>query len=154
MSSYASIYMNNPTAGGTDGTAVSEEHAMTAPISATLTVTTTAGAEAAVKCAIRCNTGYQTLGNTVLSLYSYDSTTKTYSAGGGTTGKFRLAADNAYTSPSAALAGAAWSDTLTISSTVGGTNTIFWVRMTADAGDAPIKDSSVAIHHEELIEPV
>lgn len=36
MGAYHHIYMNNPTAGGTDGTMVSEGHVLTAPVSATL----------------------------------------------------------------------------------------------------------------------
>lgn len=152
MANLLHIFMNNPTVGGVDGTQVSEEHTLTSPISATLTVTAEAGAETAIKCALRCDTGYQTTGNVVLSLYSYDSSTGKYTAGGGTTGNIKLAADNKYTDAEAALAGATWSDSLTITDVIGATNHIFWVKMTAAAGDTPVKDTSVALHHEETVE--
>lgn len=153
MANLLHVYMNNPTSGGTDGTAVSEEHAMTAPITSTLTVTAAAGAEVAIKCALRCDSGYQTTGDIALSLSSYDSTTKTYTTGYAG-GKVKLAADNSYADSAAALAGATWADTLTISDVVGSANKIFWVKLVAAAGDTPIKDGSIAVHHEETIEAV
>lgn len=152
MANLMHIFMNNPTVGGVDGTQVSEEHTLTSPISATLTVTATAGASAAIKCALRCDAGYQTTGNVLLSLYSYDNSTGNYTAGGGNTGNVKLAADNGYTDAAAALAGAAWSDHLAISDVIGATNVIFWVKMSAAAGDTPVRDTSVAIHHEETVE--
>jgi hypothetical protein len=52
------------------------------------------------------------------------------------------------------LAGATWADTLTISDVVGSANKIFWVKLVAAAGDTPIRDGSIAVHHEETIEAV
>ena len=63
MANQIHIYTNNPTAAGTDGTLVSEENAMTTPISAILAVTAATGASKAVKCAVRCDAGYAVRGD-------------------------------------------------------------------------------------------
>lgn len=144
------VYTNNPTASATDGTQVSEEHALTSPISGTLTVTADTGADVAVKCAVRCDSGYQTTGDTVLSFYTYDSTAKTYSAYTGS--NYKIAADNNYADATTALSSATWGTTLTISDVIGATNKVFWVKMSAAAGATPVKDTSVAIHHTEITE--
>lgn len=54
MSRLCSIYAGNPTAGGTDGTEVSDSGTLTSPVSATVE----RGESATVTCACRCATGY------------------------------------------------------------------------------------------------
>lgn len=76
---YFHIYMNSPTAGGTDGTAVSEDHAFTAPISAVLNAT---NAESKIiKLAVRCESGYETVGNVTLKKLYWDGSTTAESGG-------------------------------------------------------------------------
>lgn len=70
MNDYIHLYMNNPTAGGVDGTMVSEDHSFTAPLSAVLNATN--NEVKLFKVAIRCADGFETVGNTVLSKKYYD----------------------------------------------------------------------------------
>ena len=62
---YINIYMNNPTAGATDGTAVSTDGANTAPISFTLDASQEA--TQILPLAIRTEAGYITSGTTTIS---------------------------------------------------------------------------------------
>lgn len=52
---YLNVYMNNPTADGTDGTQVSTDGANTSPISATLDASK--AESSVIKCALRCESG-------------------------------------------------------------------------------------------------
>lgn len=70
MNDYIHLYMNNPTAGGVDGTMISEDHSFTAPLSAVLNATN--NEIKLFKVAIRCADGFETVGNTVLSKKYYD----------------------------------------------------------------------------------
>lgn len=92
MANLLKVYTGSPTAGGTNGTEVSEEHVLTSPISASLIVSATTGASAAIKCALRCTSGYQTTGDTALSFKQYSSGAYVAYSGG----KYKLAADNGY----------------------------------------------------------
>lgn len=92
MANLLKVYTGSPTAGGTNGTEVSEEHVLTSPISASLIVSATTGASVAVKCALRCTAGYQTTGDTALSFKQYSSGAYVAYSGG----KYKLAADNGY----------------------------------------------------------
>ena len=86
---YFHLYMNNPTAGGTDGTQVSEDHAFTAPISAVLNASN--NESKLIKLAIRCESGYETVGNVELKkLYWNGSTT---AETGGNLDKWKFAKD-------------------------------------------------------------
>lgn len=76
---YFHLYMNNPTAGGTDGTQVSEDHAFTAPISAVLNATE--AESRVIKMAIRCVEGFATVGSTVLKKLYYDGSTTAETGG-------------------------------------------------------------------------
>ena len=68
MSEYISLYMNNPTKGGTDGTAVSENMSQTSPVSVVLNATE--NEVKAVKAALRCAEGYKTSGKPEFPLLS------------------------------------------------------------------------------------
>lgn len=86
---YFHLYMNNPTAGGTDGTQVSEDHAFTAPVSAVLNATN--NESKIIKLAARCAAGYETLGTTTLSKKYYNGTTEADT--GGNIDKWKFAPD-------------------------------------------------------------
>lgn len=62
---YINIYMNNPTAGGIDGTAVSTDGDFTAPISFTLDASL--NESQTQKLAIRTESGFVTKGTTTIS---------------------------------------------------------------------------------------
>lgn len=90
MGVYHHIYMNNPTAGAQDGTAISENGAMTAPLSVTLDAAS--NESKIMKLAIRCEEGYETIGDTVVAPY-HDNGDGSYSPAGGNVGKWQLAKD-------------------------------------------------------------
>lgn len=145
MAANLKIYTGTVTAGGTDGTAVSEGTG-SAPITASLVVSDTAGAETAIKCAIRCGSGYTTTGDTILKTVVDQSGSWVDYSGA----NVKLAADNNYADGAAAISGATWENSLTISN-LGATNIIFWVKMSAAAGATPDNDSSVAIYHNATV---
>ena len=62
---YINVYKNNPTEGGTDGTAVSTDGAFTAPL--TFTLDASQGESQTLKCALRTEAGYITTGTTTIS---------------------------------------------------------------------------------------
>ena len=145
MANKLHVYINNPTAGGTDGTAASDNGAQTNPIMASLVVDDNTDAEVAVKCALRCDSGYHTQGNTVLSFVDSQGTAVT-------SNYYKLATDNNYASSAAALTGASWSDTLTISTSIEDTNTVFWVKLSAAKGTSASNDTSVSLKREAITE--
>lgn len=62
---FINVYMNNPTEGGTDGTAVSTNGDFTSPLSFVLDASLNENKVA--KCAIRTESGYVTSGTTTIS---------------------------------------------------------------------------------------
>ena len=118
---YIGLYMNNPTAGGTDGTAVSLDGSETAPLSVILDAA--ANEAKTVKCAVRCGSGYKTSGDTTIS-FEGESAAK-WSA--------------------ADTEGGTFSSSLTISDSVGATNRVFFVRVASSSDETPRKDTSVKI---------
>lgn len=62
---YINAYINNPTAGGTDGTAVSTDGANTSPISFVLDASE--NESQIIKCALRTEPGYTTTGTVTIS---------------------------------------------------------------------------------------
>jgi hypothetical protein len=89
MATYHHLYTNDPTAGGTDGTMVSEGRLFTSPIIATLNASESETKY--IKCAIRCDSNYYSVGEASLTLGSWNG--GSYSPGGGNTGKFALCKD-------------------------------------------------------------
>ena len=65
MNEYINLYMDNPTAGEQDGTAVSLEDAGNAPLTAILDASK--NESRTIRCALRCQEGYRTEGETTLS---------------------------------------------------------------------------------------
>lgn len=109
---FCHLYMNNPTAGATDGTQVSEDHAFTAPISAVLNASN--NESKVIKMAIRCASGFGTVGNVELKkLYWNGSTT---AETGGNIDKWKFARDTSIPAACTYTIGtnAASGDTVTI----------------------------------------
>ena len=127
------IYMNNPTAGSTDGTAISSGD-NSLPLSATLDATQS---ETAIfKCAVRCESGYEV------------SSDMTITTSGTSCDKWKLALDDDYANATIASVMCDWSSEITLES-VTAVNKVFWVkRVTGDSTETPSNDSSVKIKAE------
>ena len=119
---YINLYKGNPTAGGTDGTLVSLDGVGTSPISFTLNAATSESKTQ--KVALRCESGYQTTGD--VEIYAYGQNEDMW--------QFCATESGTYTS------------TLTISSTIDATNTVFWVKALSDNSEEPGVDTSVDIY--------
>jgi len=118
---YINIYKNNPTAGGTDGTAVSTDGAYTSPVTVTLDAAQSESQK--VKLAIRCETGYNTYGNTVIS------------DNGDTNDRWKLCLTENGT----------YTDSITIPSTIDDTNTIFYAQASSASTETPATDRTVSL---------
>lgn len=117
---YIHMYMGNPTSGSTNGTLVSEDTELS-PISVTLNATDNQ-VSSAITLALRCESGYKTTGNTVIT------------PTGDTAEKWALSAD-----------GTDWEDygdPLTISASIGATNTLFYAKAKATSDETPANDTS------------
>ncbi|WP_196607378.1 hypothetical protein [Pectinatus frisingensis] len=136
MGTYISLYNNNPTAAGVDGSILSEDGTQTAPLIATLNATK---AESLIqKCAVRCAAGYKTAGNTTISFNGANAT------------KWSIAPDNNYADATAAAA-AVYANTLTITDIITAANNIFWIKTTSSADEQPQNDVSVSIQVNTVI---
>lgn len=128
---YLNVYMNNPTADGTDGTQVSTDGANTSPISATLDASKEENA--VIKCALRCESGYKTSADGVA--LSFDGTTAT---------KW-LVAYSASNTGDTAPSDSAFASTATIPVQIEQKNVIFWVKATSSKDENPANDTSVKL---------
>lgn len=118
---YINVYKNNPTAGGTDGTAVSTDGAYTAPITVTLDASQNESEK--VKLAIRTESGYTTSGNTTIS----DS--------GDTNDRWKLCLTENGT----------YTDSITISSAITNANVVFYAQASSASTETPQTDRSVSL---------
>ena len=134
MAELLHIYMNNPTAGSTDGTEVSSGTEL-APISVLLDAGK--GEQKAVKCAVRCESGFHIDGVLTIKFV------------GDHADKWKVAMDNKYTAQTA-LESADWKDSISLSG-VADKNTIFWVKALSTADEQPQQDESVDIQAEGLL---
>ena len=134
MAELLHIYMNNPTAGSTDGTEVSSGTEL-APISVLLDAGK--GEQKAVKCAVRCESGFRIDGTLTVKFV------------GDHAGKWKAATDNKYTAETA-LESAEWKDSILLSGVVD-KNTIFWVKALSTTDEPPQQDTSVDIQAEGLL---
>ena len=134
MAELLHIYMNNPTAGSTDGTEVSSGTEL-APISVLLDAGK--GEQKAVKCAVRCESGFRIDGTLTVKFV------------GDHADKWKAATDNKYTAETA-LESAEWKDSISLSN-VADRNTIFWVKAISTADEKPQQDVSVDIQAEGLL---
>ena len=135
MAQYLHVYMNNPTAGSTDGTEISSND-NTLPL--TVTLDASQAESKAVKCAVRCDTGYEIEGD--VNVY-FEGTNAA---------KWTAAPDNSYSDASVALASATWSNTIILTD-VGATNKIFWVKAASATSEAPQNDRSVKLKVSGLV---
>ena len=125
---YINVYNNNPTAGGTDGNAVSLDGAQTNPVSVTLDASISQSET--VKLALRCDSGYTTTGNTTVTATGTSAARWTF-----------CATENG-----------TYASTLTISTAIGTTNTLFYAKATSLSNETPAVDTSVSIEVTAQIE--
>ena len=133
--SHIHLYMNNPTAGGVDGTEISAGDE-TLPL--TFTLDASKGESGAAKCGVRCESGYSIEGGT--SIYAIGANSETWS----------FAIDNNYSSASDALIFASWESTLTLAD-VANTNKIFWAKSTTSTQTTPAHIRTTDIIAEGLV---
>ncbi len=118
---YINLYMNNPTAGGTDGTAVSLDGSQAAPL--TFTLDATSGEAKTMKCAVRCESGYTASGDVTISF------------SGTNAAKWGVCATENGT----------FAGSLTLSGGVGNTNRLLYIRAQATPDEQPQRDESVSV---------
>lgn len=124
------LYKGNPTAGGTDGTAVSMAGNFSSPVQFTLDASQN---ESAIqKLAVRCNSGYKTSGVTTISDNNdtADRLKLSFSDSGG------------------------WADTLTINDSIGAANVIFYVKASSSSNELPQLDRGTSLKVTAVIEAV
>ena len=118
---YINLYNGNPTVGLTDGNLVSTGGAQTNPVAFTLDASQSESATA--KLALRCESGYHTTGNTVISFT-------------GTSAGYWTVCDTE---------NGTYASTLTISTSIDTTNTIFWVKASSATTETPSVDTFVTL---------
>ena len=134
MAELLHIYINNPTEGSKDGTAVSSGTELS-PISVLLDAGK--GEQKAVKCAVRCESGFHIDGTLTVKFV------------GDHADKWKVASNNGYTVETA-LESAEWKDVISLQN-VRDTNTVFWVKALSSADEPPQQDMSVDIQAEGLL---
>ena len=135
MAKHLHLYMNNPTAGNTDGTEISSGDD-TLPLNVTLDANK--AETKAVKCAVRCDTGYEVEGDT--SIYFEGTNAE----------KWQVGTDEGYADATTALNMAQWGTTLILGG-VAATNSIFWVKVSSTVGENPQNDRTVNLIAEGLV---
>lgn len=118
---YINLYKNNPTAGATDGTAVSTDGAFTEPFSFTLDASQ--NESQTLQAAIRTEQGYQTTGTTVIS-------------------------DNNDTNDRLKLcwtADGTFADSISTANSISSVNTIFFIQASSASTENPQTDRSASI---------
>lgn len=139
MNNYINLYMNNPTAGGTDGTVISTDNAENAPLTAVLDASQSESK--IMKCAVRCESGYEAQAGALLG------------ASGTTASKWTFALDNNYADAEAA-ASAVYASQIIFPNAIDTTNTIFWAKAASSSDESPGNDITVNIFCRVTIAPV
>lgn len=129
------FYMNNPTAGDTDGTEISNN---TNVLPLTLTLDASKEESKAAKCAICCDSCYSISGG--VSIYS----------SGDNSAKWQFALDNNFADSNTALTFATWQDSI-VAENVGSANVIFWARASSTSLESPQNDRTVKINGSGLV---
>ncbi len=127
---YINIYSVNPTAGSVDGTLVSTDGDQTAPIVVSLDASQNESKK--IKLGIRCESGYETTGDTVISVYN----------------------DNQNKWALCLTENGAFVSSITISNTIGATNVIFWARASSSSSESPTRDTSVFLRVVTTIQAI
>lgn len=117
---YISLYKKNPTLNGKDGEQISENGAMTSPLEVVLNAT--ANEEKTLSLAIRCSEGYETVGDTKLTIEN------------DTDDKWGISLD-----------GVTFSKEITITEVITDVNTIFYVKVTSSNEEPPHSNKLVTI---------
>lgn len=117
---YISLYKKNPTMGEKDGVQISENGAMTSPLEVVLNASE--NEEKILTLAIRCADGYETIGETELSIEN------------DTEDKWSISLD-----------GADYSKSITITDIVKDTNILFYVKITSSNTEPPHSNKLVTI---------
>ncbi len=118
---YINLYMNNPTAGGTDGTAISTDGTYTSPL--TVSLDAAINESKTVKLAVRTETGYTTTGSTTIS------------DNGDTNDHWKLCLSENGT----------FTDSITISNAITDVNTVFYAKASSADTEIPSTDRSVSL---------
>lgn len=118
---FINLYMNNPTAGGTDGTAISTDGTYTSPL--TVSLDAAINESKTVKLAVRTETGYTTTGSTTIS------------DNGDTNDRWKLCLTENGT----------FTDSITISNAVTDVNTVFYAKASSADTEVPSTDRSVSL---------
>lgn len=132
--SYIHMYQGNPTAGGSDGTQISEGTG-TAPISFTLNASNNQVSNP-MTVALRCDANYQTT----------SGVNTTVTPTGTTAAKWRLSLDG--------TTWGAWGSALTITTQITAVNTLLYVEAEATSDEAPQNDKSVTLNVQAQVEAV
>lgn len=127
---YINLYMNNPTAGGTDGTAISTDGTYTSPL--TVSLDAAINESKTVKLAVRTEAGYTTSGDTVIS----DT--------GDTNDRWKLCMTENGT----------FTDSITISNAITNANTVFYAKASSVDTELPSTDRSVSLRVMSVITAV
>ena len=135
MAQHLHIYMNNPTAGGTDGTEISSNN-NTLPL--TIILDSSIAETKVAKCAVRCDTGYEIEGDTTIYFEGTNAS------------KWTAAPDDNYSDSDAAVTNAAFASVIILAD-VSTTNKIFWVRATSVINEDPVNDRTVKLVAEGLV---
>ncbi|MTI85324.1 MAG: hypothetical protein FH756_15845 [Firmicutes bacterium] len=143
---YIGLYKDNPTAGATDGTRVSENSGAgaTSPVSVTLNATNNE-ISSPIKLALRCEASYQTTGTTDISLVD---------SGTGNASKWALVLkDGTDTQPTQTdIDNATYGGAVSITDVIGTGNYIIWAIAKATDDEDPQNDESVDIQVTATIE--
>lgn len=123
------LLIDNPTAGGTDGTPVSQS---TQSYPVNVIINAAESNYAIIKAALRCTSGFKSSGDVQISF------------SGGTTRFWGVAADDSYVDAEAA-AYATYSSTLTLQD-IGDTNHVIWFKVSTDGTESSVVDTSVKIN--------
>ena len=123
---YINVYTNNPTAGGTDGTAVSTDGAFTAPISFSLDASQ--NEEQVQKLAIRTESGYVAKDLTIADNGDTDDRVKLCWTEGGT-----------------------FDDGIIAASDISTVNTVFYVTASSADSEQPQTDRSVKLRFTGIL---
>ena len=127
---YINVYMNNPTEGATDGTAVSTDGAFTAPISFALDASQ--NEEQIIPLAVRTESGYRTVG-TVTICDQNDTNDRL---------KLCWTADGSF------------ADSITTANSIDSVNTLFYAKATSADSENPPTDRSASFKINAVIASV
>lgn len=123
------LLIDNPTAGATDGTPVSQS---TQSYPVNVIINAAEANYAIVKAALRCTAGFESSGDVQISF------------SGGTTRFWGVADDDSYVDAEAAAL-ADYDSTLTLQN-IGDTNHIIWFKVSTDGTESSVVDTSVKIN--------